>query len=234
MPRKTRVVGGRQIHPRGSFNEAGARVPRKRRSNGPTATASGGCFNEAGARVPRKSHSQDQAYMGTFFCFNEAGARVPRKSLSPAELYLVSYRASMRPGHACPGKGDGGDDRYRGGAVAASMRPGHACPGKPYTIIYCIETQILREFERWPALQNGRCRNIGPCVYNFKDPNDNRCLQESIAGEVQTGTGPLESARQQVTESSMSEVVPPVAIIISRLPDVVPAKTACRCFQPPD
>ena len=49
------------------------------------------------------------------------------EKLHDVEPCLVEQRASMRPGHVCPGKKLEAVSRLD--LVGASMRPGHVCPG---------------------------------------------------------------------------------------------------------
>ena len=84
------------------FNEAGACLPRKvpllrLGKDGDTG------FNEAGACLPRKA-ARSFTSSGDRSGFNEAGACLPRKPAALLDDLVVGRRASMRPGHVCPGK----------------------------------------------------------------------------------------------------------------------------------
>ena len=89
------------------------------------------CFNEAGACLPRKpcwSATRSTRSNG----FNEAGACLPRKPTQGILSTGRRRRASMRPGHVCPGNRRRLD--YGGRDATASMRPGHVCPGNAVVV----------------------------------------------------------------------------------------------------
>ena len=110
------------------FNEAGALCPGKGAPQVARPQVGPARFNEAGALCPGKGR-KPHGFCVSLDRFNEAGALCPGKGRYRVGCRAGRFRASMRPGHCAPEKGEPRPTVVLQ-LVVASMRPGHCAPEK--------------------------------------------------------------------------------------------------------